>query len=184
MSAPNAISSINPTLKLRGLPKKDLHLYVCLDVDATIQDTDMILRCIRVFIAVNKPQFNIVSFKEISIDKFTPLQETQNDIIQRGMTSLCNMFTKLKLKTKDNVWFIYVSTGRIKMIDSDVTIVLLNKNPGVKECYYTIHKNRLDVHKNKSKEEKLQNLQVIKRSLDELFSTTKTIRYNNVDATS
>lgn len=155
--------------------KTNLEVYVCLDVDRTRVDADIILRCIKVFITVHTQEYNVRLFQEIDADIIAPGQE---DVIQRGMYCFCEMFKILKLKTKDKVWFLYVSSGQLKTkVDSDVTLMLLNKNPSSRECLYTLNKKAITVYKEQPKTVKLGNLQVIKRSLDELFTTKKTVKY-------
>lgn len=154
----------------------NLEVYVCLDVDKTKVDTEMILRCIKVFISVHNPNYrgNIKSIQEID----TGIISLEGDVIQRGMYCFGKMFETLKLKTKDDVWFLYIATGHLKMMSkTEVTLFLLNKTPSSRECFYTLNKKGIEVYKEQTKEFKLQNLQVIKRSLDELFTTHKTIKY-------
>lgn len=162
-------------LERNGVNKANLEVYVYIDLDKKRFDIDIILKCIKVFITVHNPEFNVRLFKEID----NAIIETNGeDIIQRGMYSFCKMYETLKLKTKDKVWFLYIASGYLKMIpDSDVTLLLLNKDPIVRECFYTLHKKAIEVFPNQAKSTKIKNLQVIKRSLDELFSTKKTIKY-------
>lgn len=156
--------------------KEILDVYVCLDVDDTKIDTEIILRCLNVYITVKHADYQLNVFEKIDVNT-----NESDDVIQRGMYCFNKLFETLKLKTKHNVWFIYISSGRVKMHDSDVTLLLLNKNPGTRECFYTINRKDIEVQKQQPKNIKLTNLQVIKRSLEQLFTTTKTIKYQPPD---
>lgn len=155
--------------------KQNLEVYVCLDVDKTRVDTDMIHLSIKVFITIHNPEYNLKLLQEVNTDIISLGKE---DVIQRGMYCFGMMFETLKLKTKDNVWFLYIGSGGLKMMaGSEVTLLLLNKSPSVRECFYTLNKKGVTVYKDQPEHVKLENIQVIKRSLDELFTTKKTIKY-------
>jgi hypothetical protein len=152
--------------------KEMLDVYVCLDVDDTNIDTKIILQCLQVYITVHQQNYQLNVFEKIDVKT-----NESDDVIQRGMYCFNKLYEILKLKTRNNVWFIYISSGNVKMFDSDVTLLLLNKNPGIRQCFYTINKKPIKIYKTQDKNVKLSNLQVVKRSLEQLFTTTKTIKY-------
>ena len=163
--------------------KENLEVYVCLDVDSKRIDRTVILQCIKVCIMVNNPDYNISVFREIDDDIIS--SSDVKDVIQKGIYSLCKMFETLKLKTKDNVWFLYVASGYLKaMSDTDVTLLLLNKDPSVRECFYTLNKKAITVFHEQQRNKKLESIQVIKRSLEELCKTKKTIKYKSLSSQS
>jgi hypothetical protein len=84
---------------------------------------------------------------DIHINKFIKVQTNNikhpDDIIKRGTDMFHNMFDKLKLKNSNPLWFIYIGKGSLKTntsIIEDVYIGLINKDPSIKRCFYSIHK--------------------------------------------
>lgn len=155
--------------------EKHVEIYYCLDVGENT-DLNTLERCIRVFYEV--------TFRSICIDKCERVLMTDQDIvpskedvIKRGLISLNKMYHMLKLKTNNEVWFLYIGNGDVKKLHSNVSLYLFDKNPSVKECVYVLNKHVVDIDINKSKSEKLQDLSDVTKSLKKLDSSRQVIKY-------
>lgn len=153
--------------------KKQLEIYAHIDLDGEVYDIDTITQCMRVYFLAKQKEYDLTHLQCITLDKHS----TSADVLERGLFSLCQMYNQLKLKTKDEVWFIYMSVGNLKNLQDNVTLLLVNKSPSERECLYSIHKRMLDVKKTSDKTSKLCELKILTKSLSEVLSTTKKIRY-------
>ena len=153
--------------------KRDLEVYIKIDLP---DDYDIvnILKCIEIYIKTKQTEYNMAGLYNYT-DK-----SLRVDVIERGLHTFSKMFEDYKLKTKSEVWFIYLSLGTIQRMNDEMTLLLLNRNPGERECYYTINRNKLDMKISMDKAKKMESIKVLTKSLDELFSTTKTIKYKNI----
>lgn len=153
--------------------KTKLEVYACIDIDGQVYDIETIIRCINIYINAKQQQYELTKLEHVVLD----VQRDTKDIIERGLHSLCQMFKQLKLKTNNEVWFLYMSIGDLKNLQDNVTLVVLNKNPSVRECSYSINKNKLDILKENNKNDKLNGVKLLTKTLDELMMTKKKIRY-------
>ena len=166
--------------------KTPLEVYYYIDLDNN-QEIDKIEKCLSVYISTQKQEFEIKRF-----ERFIPCKEVNKeylggkydinscDVVSKGLIILARMYNELKLKTKDDVWFIFMSNGDIKMSYKDISLILLNKNPSVKECNYIVNKNKININNNMDKSKKMDSIKNLTKSLKELFASKKNIKYNNI----
>jgi hypothetical protein len=161
--------------------KLDVYYYI----DLENQDIKALEKCLRVYLDVHQNE-NYTIDKFINCDfiediKTESCQQSEgNDVIKRGLITFNKMTKELKLKTTNETWFIYISSGNINKIYENVFVILLNKTPMVKSCYYIINKSKIDVKERDDKIYKLENLKLFNKSLQELFVTDKVITYTNL----
>ena len=165
----------------------NLEIYYYLDLDSN-QDVLNIERCLRVFITTQQSNYKLTRLDKFVLDKEksefyenTEYDINKCDIVKRGLIILSRMFNELKLKTKNETWFLFIGNGDISMSHKDVSLVLLNKNPYYKECCYIVNKKQLNVIDTMNKEEKFINIKNFTKSLYKIFSDNKTIKYNTID---
>ncbi len=156
--------------------QKDLEVYVCIDM-ADTNDITTIMKCIEVYINAKQQEFKLCKIEPFHMSN-QPVDQ-KGDVVEHGLLCMREMFTNLKLKTSNDVWLIYLSTGNVRGFKEDVTLFLLNKQPGNRECYYSINKNCLSIPTIDNKDSKLQKLKILTKSFDQLFSTSKTIKYKD-----
>jgi hypothetical protein len=152
-----------------------LDVYLIFDLGPDI-DIDIIEKCIKIYLLA-KLKCNVHVCQNVTEAIVKKGDIRQYDIIKRGLHYFSEAYKDLKLKSTNKCWFIYISNGKISGFTSNVSLILLSKNPGVKECSYVISKRLFNVLKESDKSTKLEELKVLTRSLTEVVSTTKTIRY-------
>ena len=155
--------------------KRELEIYYCIDLN-TDQDVENIIMCLKTSIMVFYKNYKIINFNKIDYKK-----DNDNDVIQSGLIIFNKMFHNLKLKTANDVWFIYISNGNIKNDYKDIFLCLVNKNPKEKTCNYVVTKNTLQILKNDYKQKKLEDLKTFKKTLFKLFDTKNELNYKNFD---
>lgn len=152
-----------------------LDVYLIFDLGPDV-DIDIIEKCIKVYLLA-KLNCNVHVCKNVTESVVKKEDLRQYDIIKRGLHYFSEAYNVLKLKSTNKCWFIYISNGKISGFTSNVSLILLSKNPGVKECSYVISKKLFNILKEAEKSAKLEELKTLTRSLTEVVSTTKTIRY-------
>lgn len=167
--------------------KTKLDIYYCVDLNN--QDIKALEKCLRVYLDVHQNE-NYTIDKFINCDfiendiKTESYQKSEgDDVIKSGLLKFNKMTKELKLKTTNETWFIYISSGNINKIYENVFVILLNKTPMVKSSYYIINKSKIDVKEQDDKIYKLENLKLFNKSLQELFVTDKVITYTNLQDT-
>jgi hypothetical protein len=138
------------------------------------QDIEVIERCLRMHIEVR--------FRNTSITfmRFVKTKLGKNDdVIKNGLYTFNKMYNELKLKTTEQVWFIYLSNGNIKQEYKNVCAILLNKVPSVKSCFYSINKTPLKINNDMDRVEKMHQIKNFNACLAELFNTERVIKYEN-----
>jgi hypothetical protein len=156
--------------------KLPLEVYFCLDIGNN-QDIELITKSLRVCIETRLQQYHLTRLEKIHVtDVRWP---NDSDIIKNGLNCLTKMYDALKEKAADTFWFIYVGVGDVKTIRPNVTLILLNKDPLQRECFYTIHKTPLCVDLQLQKDEKLEALKVFTKSVQNVFTTKQPIKYTN-----
>ena len=141
------------------------------------QDINYIKECLQIYLTIH---YNI------KLEKFERYQEMFQcniddfDILKKGLVTFNNMFKNLKLKDNFETWFVYMSNGDIKDVSENIFLTLINKNPSEKKAYYAINKNKLDISKDYNKNKKIENLHILKNTINELLSNNKYICYNNL----
>jgi hypothetical protein len=154
---------------------KLLDVYFCIDLDKTIQDIDLIKKCLETYIIVHFKEYKLNIFKNVEYKK-----TEKNDVVKSGLFTFNKIYKDLKLKSLNDVWFIYISNGDIKTEYKNVFVLLLNKNPKEKSSFYVINKNQIDIKKNNTNINKLNELKFLKKTIHELFNTTRSITYTNL----
>lgn len=154
---------------------KMLDVYVVFDMEPSV-DTELIQKCINVYLTA-KLKCNVHVYQNITTLLKEKMDFKQHDIIKRGLSCFSEAFNLLKLKSTNNCWFIYISTGKISGFNDNVSLILLNKNPSIKECSYSITKKTFNVLREFSKDGKLEELKLLTKALTEVIHTTKTIKY-------
>lgn len=153
-----------------------VNIYISIDLPIE-HDVSIIAKCVEVYVNTKCPGYTVNLLQLVNV-KMPP--HVVYDVINDGLYVFTEMYKKLKLKEKTEVWFMYISCGQIRSIVNDVTVILLNKNPRNHICHYTIHKKPLSILKGMTKEEKLSNMKLVTTSLDELFTNDRVIKYENV----
>lgn len=157
-------------------PTKKLDVYYCIDLDFT-QDIDYIENILNLNIKVNKREFLLDRFERVKINE---LVTSNSDVIRSGLLTFNKMFRDLKLKSTNDVWFVYITKGNIKEVYKDVFVTLLNKNPSENVCVYAINKNNIMVNKKDEKDVRLLNLKEINKTINELLVSNNSITYKNL----
>lgn len=150
---------------------KKLDVYVCFDFDDN-QEIDVIESCLKVYLSIK--------FQTHKLDKFEIYKPmiTDTDIIKKGTLVFSEMYQTLKLKSPNETWFIYMGNGSVQNIYNNVFVLLLNKTPNKKECYYTINKNNMIISAQMLRNDKLNTLKILTKSFDEIINTKKILKYN------
>lgn len=164
--------------------KKPLHIYYVFDFPET-QDTDALTLALSVCIKTKCVDRDIRTFQQIDTLSVAPKERNDKDVMKRGLYIMMNLYRVLKLKTTHDVWFVYAGTGNIWGVKQDVSVFLLNKVPGVKECFYIVNKNRLKVDPAVEKERKLRDIKVFTKSVSEILtfddsSTDNIVKFNGL----
>ena len=150
-----------------------LSIYYCIDFPET-QDISVIAKCLQTHIQVMHPEYTVVTF-----ERYIKGLHKNDDVVKNGLYTFNKMYNDLKLKTLHPTWFVYVSNGNIKQHYKNVCAILLNREPAVRLCYYSINKIPLVVGKNDTKETKMEGIKYFNKGLTQLFSTKNTIAYDN-----
>lgn len=156
----------------------DVYYYINMD------DTNLIEECLRLQLKINQKLFHVNKFvncKQMILGKGKAKNKDEDDIIKCGLLSFNDMFKNLKLKTKNETWFFYISNGDINDTYKNVFVTLLNKNPSEQQCYYVINKNSVTINKADSKYIKMANIKTINATISELFTCEKSITYTNLE---
>jgi hypothetical protein len=162
------------------MERKILDVYYYLDFDDKFTDVRFLERCLQVNIVVNMKDCQINRFVNCKNEYIITDKIGTDDVVKRGLLIFNKMFRRLKLKTTNDIWFIYLANGDIKDIHKNIFITLLNKNPCIKTCSYTINKNIVNIRSDQEKIIKLNNIQQVNETLKELFVTDKIITYTNL----
>lgn len=149
--------------------KKPLHIYYVFDFPET-QDTEVLKLALSVCLKTKCMDRDIRVFERVDASCVAPKERNERDVMKRGLYVMMNLYRVLKLKTAEDVWFIYAGTGNISGVKPDVSVFLLNRCPGVKECFYIVNKKRLRVDPSVRKEQKLQDVKVFTKSVSEILS--------------
>jgi len=168
-----------------------LDVYYCIDTtnlvrqdtitDAGDESVEFIERGLKLQLTLNCKNYNInklVNYnKEIKDDTVkddTVKDDTvKDDTIKSGLLTFNKMCQNLKLKSTNETWFFYISSGDVKDIYRDVFVVLLNKNPREQKCFYVINKN------NTSESKELFNIS--NSTICEVLVGEKTITYTHLN---
>ncbi|NBU33743.1 hypothetical protein EB118_12225 [bacterium] len=151
-----------------------LSVYYCIDLPQTY-DTEIIEHCLRTHISITHiSEYSLVEFK-----RFHKGVGKNEDVVKNGLYTFNKMYNELKLKKSHMTWFVYIGNGNIKNFQRNVCAVLLNRNPSIRLCYYSINRTPLVIPTEITKEEKLQLVKEFNKGLYRLFSTKQTIAYDN-----
>lgn len=168
-----------------------LDVYYCIDTTNLVrQDTitdvgdesiEFIERGLKLQLTLNCKNYSInklvnynKEIKDGTIKDDTVKDDTvKDDTIKSGLLTFNRMCENLKLKSTNETWFFYISSGNVKDIYRDVFVVLLNKNPREQKCFYVINKN------NTSESKELFNIS--NSTICEVLVGEKTITYTNLN---
>lgn len=156
--------------------KKKLEIYYFLN---NIYDaSDDIEKCLKLNLDIKLTDYEIIKFNKFINDKIYDTSDT----IKNGLLLFNDMYRKLKLKSSNETWFVYISNGDIKEIYKNISVILINKTPIKKECVYIINKRNLNISINMIKNEKLSILKEFSKTLQELLFSNKikSIKYDNL----
>ena len=120
--------------------KSLLDVYYYIDVTDNVE---FIESSLRLQLTRNCKNYNVDKFVNCNKSTVLPNDKNGDDIIKSGLLTFNKMFETLKLKSTNETWFFYISSGNIKNIYRDVFVVLLNKNPREQKCFYVINKNKI-----------------------------------------
>lgn len=161
--------------------KKLLDIYYYIDYDDTLYDTNIIERCLQLNLQVNEGSYQINRFINCKKESIM-IKNDDGDIVRRGLLVFNKMFRRLKLKGNADVWFIYLSNGDVKVY-KDVFVGLLNKNPCIKTTSYVINRSSIRISKTEARDDKLDKLKILNKSLKDLVTNTdenRMITYTNL----
>jgi hypothetical protein len=144
-------------------------------------------KCLRVHLETKHPEYSLVKLQRFDFDEvlhggdrispsLSTIFQTQ-DVIKKGLLTFNYMYRFLKLKTVNEVWFIYVGNGDVQELYKDVSVVLWNNQPADKRCRYTIYEDALHISNEMSRDHKLEGLKTFNKMLSQVFTTDKTIKY-------
>jgi hypothetical protein len=135
--------------------------------------TDQLLKkYIDVYFKTKLPNKNVVNITQISDI------EEDKDVIRRGISTFLKMFETLKLKTKNETWFVYISIGNIKKMFEDVLVVLINKEPSDYKCLYCVNTDSVNIYNTNNKTEKLNQLKILTETITKCLEDTNILTYN------
>jgi len=161
--------------KLQELQKNFLNIYYIIDYPEEI-DTELIEKYFKVYLNVN------LSNKSIIFQKIDAYPKELLDVIKNGLYSFNKMFNDLKLKSKNETWFFYLSNGDIdnQLKYKNIDVILLNKDLSKKKCLYNINKINMNILKTFEKNDKLNKLKIFKNNLDTLLSSKQLLKYDKI----
>jgi len=158
-----------------------LDVYYCIDTtnlvrqdtitDAGDESVEFIERGLKLQLTLNCKNYNIN--KLVNYNKEIKDDTVKDDTIKSGLLTFNKMCQNLKLKSTNETWFFYISSGDVKDIYRDVFVVLLNKNPREQKCFYVINKN------NTSESKELFNIS--NSTICEVLVGEKTITYTHLN---
>ena len=169
------MSSSNQEFNTSITTNSKLEIYYVIDIGSNI-DINCISICLKAFLVSNFRNRDIVLFKRID-SNYNPSDD--EDIIKQGLITFNSMFHNLKLKTTNEVWFFYIGYGNIQN-HKDVSLILLNKNPGDKECYYVVNKQQFDIKNTDNKNTKINKSKLVYNSLKQIIETNHMIKYSKI----
>lgn len=150
--------------------ENNIHLYLYIDLDLDENELELVKKCIYLHLqAYHKKDYNIsqiICCNDI-VDK-----TCTEDVIKNGLLTFHNMFKRLKLKCKNQIWFLYLSNGDIQNIHINNCVLLLNTQPNKKECFYIINKNPF-ILKGLLKDDKIIQFKNLNKHLQQLFIQIK-----------
>lgn len=150
-----------------------LDVYYYIDVNGDVEFIERSLK-LQLTLKCNNYSINkLVNYKEVKDNGV----KNEDDIIKGGLLTFNKMFKNLKLKSTNETWFFYISTGNIKEIYSDVFIILLNRNPKEQKCVYIINKDNIEQTINANT---LSNTKVVSATICKVLKSEKTITYTNL----
>ena len=163
-----------------------LDVYYYIDIDG---DVEFIEHSLKLQLTDGHSINKLVNYKnkglkyditkdDLTKDDITKDDITKDDIIKNGLLTFNEMFKNLKLKSTNETWFFYISTGNVKDIYSNVFIVLLNRNPREQKCCYIINKDNIEQTINANT---LSNTKVASVTIREVLKSEKTITYTNLN---
>lgn len=180
----NKLSKDLKELKIIDKSLKILDVYYCIDLDKSLQDINLIEKCLETYIIVHFKEYKLNIFKHLenkNVNENKNVDENKNDdIVKSGLFTFNKMYKDLKLKSPNDTWFIYISNGDIKTEYKNVFVLLLNKNPQEKLSFYVISKHQIDIKRNDINTDKINGLKFFKKTIHELFNTTRSITYTNL----
>lgn len=144
----------------------DIELYLYIDLDINKDDLELIQKCIGINLKVYFKQYNIS--KIICCNDLVEKTNT-DDVIKNGVLTFHNMFKQLKLKSKNQAWFVYLANGDIQETYKNTCVILLNTQPNKKECFYTINTNSFQLNNIYTKQEKMYHFKKLNDNLKKLF---------------
>jgi len=159
---------------------KELDVYFVMQMTSEY-DRESLVKCLKIFLETQlhkEEKYTLHVLEDVCIE----YTNNDCDIIERGLMTFIKMYEKLKLKSKNESWFFYISNGYIKNIQHNVSLILLNKQPSKHECFYNICKSPIDVQVNMEKNDKLQGFKTFTKGLTNILHTNQTIKYDNVIA--
>jgi hypothetical protein len=150
-----------------------LDVYYYIDIDGDVEFIEHSLK-FSIGHSINK----LVNYKNKGLKHDPHLKGGKDDIIKNGLLTFNEMFKNLKLKSTNETWFFYISSGNVKDIYSNVFIVLLNRNPKEQKCCYIINKDNIEQTINANT---LSNTKVASVTIREVLKSEKTITYTNLN---
>lgn len=169
---------MNTYILTQVLTMTPLEVYAYFDLPLNY-DINVLIKCFDVYINTQLQEFKLINLHVIDKKDLQNVYQG-DDIVKHGLSVFVKMYEQLKLKTTNNVWFFMIGNGNIRNLYKDVTIMLLNRNPSLKQSNYIITRDILLLTKDMNKESKLASVRKFTKDMKELIETEKVIKYNNV----
>lgn len=141
-----------------------LTVYVCIDLIAPPYDIELIQKAIHVCLVEKMRDDNI----QVMVVPPLAKRNTTYDLIENGLMQMQYITRSIQTDSQE-IWTLYLTTGDL-LSYTNVTLLLLNKQPSKRKCMYTIHKQSLDLFSHQTKDIKLQKIKTLSASITELFS--------------
>lgn len=159
-------------------------IIFCIELDNK-SDIEFVKNYLSIFFKVNYPNIH-QTFHQCYMKESYDEDDSVNfdiDLLQRGLECISKIYSKCKVC---ETWIFYVGVGDIYNngnIMKDITMILMDKNPKKRECTYSVHKNKMKIGKNYTKDEKINNIKILSDSLNYLLSlddsNCRIIKYKN-----
>lgn len=155
-----------------------LDIYYFIDNNSTIDnsiDNTLLHNAIKWYLDKKLTEFTINKFEHI------PLILPNEDTLVKSFIYMKMLFDKLKLKTTNTTWFLYISSGNIKGFDKETSLILLNKVPSEAVYQYNLSKTIYKICVNDDKNKRDKKISQFVQVLHETIHSKKTIRAPNLN---
>lgn len=136
------------------------------------EKADIAEKCLKVFIKAKFPHYTdhlFIPYTDINTSLI------KGDKNEQGFYIFKHMFNHLKLKQVNDVWFVYISNGKV-LTYPDVHLILINNCIIHSKCLYNIYKHTRQ-NDFSTKENKLTFAKTLNANLNKLFAKERYLLY-------